>query len=166
MASGTSKGKIDPVFEKRITALEESAYSTADSFKKSYTTYRKWAIPEGVSNLWHVPSMHMPTWDRNGINQLYSAEILNGDPKTGGTCADLVAMKIQNDFLAAEERAFRLRHASYTRCAAMAHGRFDGHGKKDESLFTFIKTSIEEIIKAGGGSGGGFGDGGDGTAYK
>lgn len=144
-----SKGRIDPVFDKRIKDLEASAQSTADSFRDAYTTYRKWAVPEGVTNLWHVPSMHIPTWDRNGINELYSAEILNGDPQSGGTTADLIAMKVQNDFLAAEERAFRLRHASYTRCAAMMHGRYDGQGKSEKSLFTFIKKSIEKIIEAG-----------------
>lgn len=159
-----SKGRIDPVFDKRIKDLEESAKSTADSFKNGYKQFRKWAVPEAVANLWHVPSIHMPTWDRNGINQLYSAEILNGDPKSGGTTADLIAMKVQNDFLAAEERAFRLRHASYTRCAAMMHGRFDGQGQPETSLFSFIKKSIEKIIEAGKGEGGSGSS--NGTAYK
>lgn len=149
MAHGKSKGQIDATFEKRITDLEASAESIAESYKSGYTQFRKWATPEGVTNLWHVPSMHMPTWDRFKINELYSAEILNGDPKTGGTCADLIAMKLQNDFLAAEERAFRLRHASYSRCGAMAHGRFHGQGRKGESTFSFIKTSIEQIIERG-----------------
>ncbi|NDD52304.1 hypothetical protein EBZ39_00230 [bacterium] len=149
MAHGTPKGKIDAVFEKRIKDLEKSARSTADTYKSGYTQYRKWATPEGVSNLWHVPSLHMPTWDRFEINKLYSADILNGDPQSGGTCADLIAMKLQNDFLASEERAFRLRHASYTRCGAMAHGRFDGQGKEGESSFSFIKDSIKEILEAG-----------------
>lgn len=144
-----SKGKIDPTFDKRVTNLEEFARATADSFKQAYTTYRKWAVPKEVKNLLHVPSLHNPAWDRNEINKLYSAEILSGDPEKGGTTADLIAMKVQNDFLAAEERAFRLRHASYTRCVAMMHGRFDGQGATENGLFTFVKKSIEQIIDAG-----------------
>lgn len=149
MSEGVSKGKIDPVFENRIKDLSESAKSTAESFKRSYNDYRKWSTPKGVSDLWHVPSMHMPTWDRYNINKLYSADILNGDPDSGGTCADLIAMKVQNDFLAAEERAFRLRHASYTRCVTLMHGRFDGQGRPETNMFKFIQTSIEKIIDAG-----------------
>lgn len=148
MGHGTPKASIDGVFSKRIADLEKSANSTAESFKKAYTDYRKWSTPEGVSNLWHVPSLHMPTWDRFGINSKYSSDILNGDPKSGGTVADLIAMKLQNDFLAAEERAFRMRHASYTRCGAMMHGRFHGQGKSGESSFSFIKDSIQNIIDA------------------
>lgn len=151
MAQGTSKGKIDATFNKRIDDLESSANSIAESYRTGYSpsNFRKWAIPAEIQNLWHVPSMHMPTWDRFKINELYSAEILNGNPDTGGTCADLIAMKLQNDFLASEERAFRLRHASYTRCGAMAHGRFDGQGKKGQSTFSFLRTSIEHIIERG-----------------
>lgn len=149
MAHGTPKGKIDEVFSKRIKDLEKSAETTAESFKNGYKQFRKWAIPDGVSNLWHVPSMHMPTWDRYKINELYCTEILNGKPAEGGTCADLIAMKVQNDFLAVEERAFRLRHASYTRCGAMMHGRFDGQGKPGRSTFSFIKDSIERVLEAG-----------------
>ena len=149
MAHGKSKGKIDDTFSKRITDLEESAKKIADSYKDGYATFRNWATPKEVTNLLHVPSMHMPTWDRFKINELYSAEILNGEPATGGTCADLIAMKLQNDFLATEERAFRLRHASYSRCGAMAHGRFDGQGNTGQSTFSFLKTSIEQIIERG-----------------
>lgn len=153
MSVGQTKGTIDSVFSKRIEDLEKSARTTADSFRYAYTDYRKWSTPDGVKNLMHVPSMHMPTWDRNSINQIYSAQILNGDPQSGGTCGDLIAMKLQNDFLAAEERAFRLRHASYTRCGAMMHGRFNGQGREGKSVFTFVKTSIEAIIQQGSSSG-------------
>lgn len=151
MPHGKSKGKIDDVFKDRVDALEDVARSTADSFKKNYAqdNYRKWATPKAVADLLHTPSMHMPAWDRYKINELYSSEILNGSPTNGGTCADLIAMKAQNDFLAAEERAFRLRHASYSRCAALMHGRFDGQGKKGLSVFSFVKTSIEHIIVQG-----------------
>lgn len=155
MAEGVSKGKVNDVFEKRVKNLAETARATADSFKESYKTARKWAIPDGIKNLCHVPSLHMPAWDRYDINKLYSSDILNGDPDSGGTCADLIAMKVQNDFLAAEERAFRLRHASYTRCAAMMHGRFNGQGQPETNMFEFIKSSIEKIVAAGQSSSGG-----------
>lgn len=149
MAHGKSKGKMFPVFTDRIAALEESAKEAAESFQFGYATYKKWAIPKNTANLWHVPSMHMPTWDRFDINQHYSETVLGEPGENSGTVADLVAVKVQNDFMAVEERAFRLRHASVARCNALAHGRLKEQGDKQESVFEYLKLTLENIIKAG-----------------
>jgi hypothetical protein len=149
MAHGQSKGKIFPVFSDRIEALEEAAKEAAESFKTGYTTYKKWAIPKNTANLWHVPSMHMPTWDRFDINQHYSEAILGPPGAESGTVGDLVAVKVQNDFMAVEERAFRLRHASIARCSALAHGKLKEQGDSEEGVFSYLKLTLENIIKAG-----------------
>ena len=150
MAHGQKRGKIDSVFEARVKELEQKAKSIAESFKSAYSTVRPWATPKDIKNLQHVPSMHMPAWKRFDINKLYSIDICGTGPKNCGTTGDLIGMKIQNEFLAVEERAFRLRHASYARCAALANGRFDTQGQTNKSSFSFAKQSIDAIIQAGG----------------
>jgi len=148
MAHGTSKGKVDPKFTDRINDLESKANKMAEQFR-NYGTYREWHTPKDTGDPLDVPSLHTPAWERNNINQLYSVDILAGPGKAGGTCGDLIAMKWQADFMAAEERAFRTRHASLVRCAAMAHGRFHGHGVAGKSIFSFLKDAVQTHINAG-----------------
>lgn len=148
MAQGTPLGVIDSKFLDRVNDLVKKARSFADHFR-DYTTWRAWHTPEEVGDLLDVPSLHNPTWNRNAINILYSEKILGGPGKKGGTCGDLIAMKIQADFMAVEERAFRTRHASYVRCASLAHGRLDGHGKPEVNVFDFMKDGLKTALEAG-----------------
>ena len=148
MAHGTSKGKIDPQFQARVTDLETKAKKAADHFR-TQSNYRDWNMPATTGDPLDVPSLHSPAWDRNSINQLYSVDILAGPGRKGGTVGDLIAMKWQADFMAAEERAFRTRHASMIRCASFAHGRMNGHGKTGLSVFSFLKDAVQSHIDAG-----------------
>lgn len=147
---GTSSGKVDPAFQKRITQLEERAKKISEKFK-SLQGPIPWNVPDELKDkeLLDVPGLHGPAWDRNGINELYSNKILAGPLKEGGTTGDLIAMKWQADFMATEERAFRTRHASFVRCAAFMHGRLDGHGKPKVSIFSFLKDGVQSFIDAG-----------------
>jgi len=106
-------------------------------------------VPKEVKEPLDVPKLHDPVWDRNSINQKYSVDILAGPGQEGGTVGDLIAMKWQADFMAAEERAFRTRHASLVRCAAVAHGRLNGHGESGTSIFSFLKDAAQTHITAG-----------------
>ena len=148
MAHGKPLGVIDSKFSDRVKDLVKKARSFADHFR-DFNTWRAWHTPEEVGDLLDVPSLHNPTWERNAINTLYSEKILGDVGQKGGTCGDLIAMKIQADFMAVEERAFRTRHASYVRCAALAHGRLDGHGKPEVNIFDFMKDGIKTHIEAG-----------------
>jgi hypothetical protein len=149
MSHGKQKGKVDSQFTKRIDDLEEKAKKCSESFK-SMDTFRPWHVPKELGDPLDVPSLHNPAWERNAINQLYSETILAGPGKEGGTCGDLIAMKWQADFMAVEERAFRTRHASFARCASLAHGRLDGHGTATVGIFSFLKDGIQSQIDAGG----------------
>lgn len=151
MAHGdTNKAKLTAVFEKRINELEASARSQAQQFRY-FNVYRKWHTPNELSNanLYDTPGMSSPTWDRNEINQIYSNDVLLGPGKDGGTTSGTTAMKLQCDFLAAEERAWRLRHINLVRAACLAHGRIYGHGSRGPSIFSTLKNMIEEYIQAG-----------------
>ncbi len=148
-AHGTTKGIVDGKFTARVTNLEERAQKAAEHFK-TQSGFRDWNVPAELHDPLDVPSLHVPAWERNSINQLYSESILRGPGKSGGTCGDLIAMKWQADFMAAEERAFRTRHASYTRAMAAMHGRLKGHGKAGVSIFSFLKDAVQSWIDAGG----------------
>jgi hypothetical protein len=152
MANGESRGQVDEKFTKRINDLEDIAQKMSEQFK-DWQHFRPWHTPKELvdaeRDLLDVPSLHTPCWDRNSINQLYSEKILAGPGKEGGTTGDLIAMKWQADFMATEERAFRLRHASLPRCAALMHGRLDGHGQKKISVFSSFAGSVKTSIDTG-----------------
>lgn len=148
MGHGTSKGKIDPAFEKRVSDLEKKADKAKTQFR-NHGEYREWWTPKGVKDPLDVPSLHTPNWDRNSINQLYSDTIVKQSDESAGTTGDMLAMKWQADFMAVEERAFRTRHASLVRCASMAHGRLDGHSRPEKGVFSHLKNTIDQAIKEG-----------------
>lgn len=64
-------------------------------------------------------------FSRAGVNRDYEACLNAQPPGSGGTAASL---KIQVDYAAAVERAYRTRHASPVRCALHAAARLAGHG--------------------------------------
>lgn len=146
---GGPKAKIDPKFEERIKELEKKAKNFSEHFR-NHTKYREWHTPKEVTDLLDVPSIDNPTWDRNNINELYSEKIVGQAGDKAGSFGDAQAMKWQADFMTVEERAFRTRHASFVRCASLAHGRLDGHGKEQKSIFSFFKDGVQSAIKLGG----------------
>ena len=148
MAHGKSKGKVDDKFTQRVNDLEQKAKKMAEQFR-NFDGYREWHIPKDLKEPLDVPALHNPAWDRNTINQTYSVDVLAGPGDAGGTVGDLIAMKWQADFMAAEERAFRARHASLVRCASHAHGRLNGHGQSGQSIFSFLKDAVQTHISAG-----------------
>lgn len=150
MAHGVSKGQVDAKFSQRISGLETRAQQQSTMFK-TMGEVRQWHTPDELASrdLLDVPSLHNPCWDRNNINALYSEQLLAGPGKQGGTSGDLIAMKWQADFMAAEERAFRMRHASLCRCASLMHGRLDGHGRSAVGIFSFLKEGVQNYIDVG-----------------
>jgi hypothetical protein len=156
MAHGTPKGKIDDQFKKRVEELEEKAKNQSENFK-SQNGLRPWHTPEAMKSvsLLDVPNLHEPAWNRDKLNQLYSDEILAVEKSKGGVVGDLIGVKRQIDFMAVEERAWRLRHASFTRCAVLAHGRLDGHGTASVGIFATVKNEIENRMAQGAITGGG-----------
>jgi hypothetical protein len=149
MAHGKAdKAKLTDKFIKRIDELKEMANTQADQFRK-FDAFRKWHTPEDLkdANLYDTPGMSSPTWDRNEINQIYSNDVLAG-PGKGGTTGGQIAMKLQCDFLAAEERAWRLRHINLVRAACLSHGRIKRHGNSKMSVFEQLKNLIDTYIQA------------------
>lgn len=150
MANGTPHGEVTPNFQKRISDLENKAQQQSQNFRQSSGT-RPWHTPNDMAdkNLLDVPNLHEPSWNRDRANIVYTENVLSLEPKNAGTAGDIASMKKQIDFMATEERAWRLRHASLVRCAALAHGRLAIHGKTNEGIFSMIKNVAENHIIGG-----------------
>jgi hypothetical protein len=147
---GTTRGQVDGKFEARVKQLEQRAQKMSETFRQQNGA-RDWHTPDEMKDkeLLDVPNLHEPSWNRDSINQIYSMSVLAGPGRKGGTTGDLVAMKWQADFMATEERGWRLRHASLIRCACFMHGRLDGHGQAKKSVFSFLKDGVQSHIDAG-----------------
>lgn len=145
--TASAKGKIDPKFQTRIDDLQEKARSQSAHFR-THSGTRAWHTPDDMKtrDLLDVPNLHEPAWNRDSLNQLYCDTILSFDKS--GLVGDLAGVKRQINFMAAEERAWRLRHASKSRCMAVSHGRIDGHGNK-RGIFNMILNEAENLIKFG-----------------
>jgi hypothetical protein len=151
MAHGHVKSKIHDKFSDRIKDLEEQANKQSEHFR-THNGVRPWHTPESMKtrDLLDVPNLHEPAWNRDTINQNYCLDVVAGDATSAGTTGDIKALKVQIDFMAVEERAWRLRHATAVRCAAVAHGRLSGHGAKNNSVFSMVKTAAENYRISGG----------------
>lgn len=147
MGHGKTKAAVMPSFSARIDDLLATAKQLSDALRDGQA--RPWHMPAGVKEPLDVPSLSVPAWERNDINQKYAVDVC-GDPKDPGTSGDAISLKWQADFMAAEERAFRTRHASLPRCMAAAHGRLSGHGNTEGGVFNLIRKAANGAIEEGG----------------
>lgn len=146
MGHGVKKGELTGVFKKRMSELRARAKNWSDSFR--FGGAKHWYTPDGLKEPLDVPSLSVPAWERNEINQKYSVDIC-GNPNAPGTVGDLVAMKWQADFMAVEERAFRTRHASLPRAMAVMHGRLQGHSNPTGGIYKQLELAIERALSDG-----------------
>jgi hypothetical protein len=160
MAHGTPSGSITTAFEIRIYDLEQKARTQSEQFRYNNAT-RPWHTPVDMANknLLDVPNLHEPSWNRDEANKIYAEDVLNANKDKVGTAGDIAGMKKQIVFMSVEERAWRLRHATAIRCAALAHGRLDGHGVADTGIFSMVKNVVDNHILAGNDSTGRAGEG-------
>ena len=93
-------------------------------------------------------------FDLSGISKAFSREeneedVANSikDGANPGTSGDLIVSVMQGDYLAAQERAFRLRHQTTVRSSMHAAARRMGHGH-DKGIFKRgVKGVVENILK-------------------
>lgn len=142
---------IDPNFVEQLDKLKDQSkriyISTLvgdDSDGNCVTSQRKWQIP--TPNTWDLNLFNISgisgAFDRATANQVYIRALTKG-PKVGlldkapegeGRVADCQAMKIQIDYMATMERAFRLRHASSIRCKLHSAARRRGHSTWNDAI--------------------------------
>lgn len=141
----STKGQVHPAFKKRLDELAARALNFAKAFMRE--EQRKWNVPDDMEaeNLFEIQSLHKPSFDRDSINANYSQCFQSVDDM--GTVGDVIGIKFQLDYMAAEERQFRLRHASTCRCLTHAMGRRRAHG--EGPVFPAIERQAGDAIKSG-----------------
>ena len=122
---GKPKATIDPVFTGRLRELREQAKNLHNAHQGK--AQRNWQIPEDMTtSLLDIKNLHMPAFDREELNNQY-AEVTK-DADNAGTIGDVISIKMQLDYNAMEERAFRARHTTFCRSMCLGQGRRYGQG--------------------------------------
>ena len=143
--NSTPVAYIDPLFQSHIDSLKEqsrrifiSTLSGNDTTNPcDVTSQRKWQIPEANGwdlNLFSISDMNN-AFDRATINEVYLRAQMKTDPVGDfdkapageGRVSDCQVLKLQIDYMAVRERAFRLRHATSIRCKMHGATRRRGH---------------------------------------
>lgn len=150
MPKGTQKADVLAPFNTRIAELRAQAEAQAKSFKGE--GFRPWNIPDDLEPAQHLINdiriLHGGTdkgFDRTTINKKY--EECFQDASNPGTGGDVIGLKLQMDWLAAAERAFRFRHASTVRLLthAMCRRWFQSKGP----AIKYVETAVKNVIQAG-----------------
>lgn len=143
-----SKGKVHDVFTARIAGLRGEADAMFEAFRGNQQ--RVWqAADKALHSLTDVENMHKGIFDREEINANYSQ--IAEDQENLGSGGDVAGLKLQIDYLAVEERAFRVRHMSLSRAFHHAHARARGQGKgplwgENSGVMSLVK----HCLRAGG----------------
>lgn len=133
MADGKTKSRFDPNLDKQVEKLCDDSISLASA-----------TLDLGQGRVWMHGSNDYELTDISGLKEPFKreelqanyAEVMNDlDP---GTAADKVAIKFQSDYLAAMERAYRLRHTGLVRTEIFSAMRRRIQGE----------TNLREITKA------------------
>lgn len=147
MPAGTKKADIYAVFSQRLQALRDYAAAAAAAAQQAGP--RQWCIPPGMadsaSSLQDIANLHKAGFDRSEINTGY--EQCFQTSSNPGTTGDVIGTKLQCDYNAAEERAFRFRHATPVRCLVHAAGRRQGDA--GGPVFRHIEETTAAVINSG-----------------
>ena len=143
---GNKQADVHSVFSGRLRQLIAAAAACADGFRRS--GQRGWTVPDenDAESLFDVPALHQPGFDREPINVNY--EQCFQDEENPGTVGDVIGLKLQVDYVAAEERAYRFRHASTVRCLVHAAGR--RMGDSVGPVFRYVEETVGDVIRTGG----------------
>lgn len=111
------------------------------------TNQRKWNLP-GINQGWNgnpldITGMNL-AFQRDDINDLHCVSMTSS-----ARLADSMAMKRQADYMAAEERAYRLRHATGIRCNVHSAARLVAHGHGNGVYHNGVLGYIQDGLAAG-----------------
>lgn len=139
--------EIHAVFRDTAAGLKDDADALAKA--TAGTGQRRWQV--GPIKDWDGDPLQIAgmaaRFDRGPVGQNY-AELLS-DPQAPGTVGGAQALVLQSDYVAAQERGFRVRHATSVRCAAHAAGRRRGHADDRGVIQAGVVRYVEDLIKRG-----------------
>lgn len=147
---GQTKASVTAVFTNRLRDLHRQAKEAHNALQGKHQ--RQWMIPNDLqAEILDVPQLHFNSWDRTEINDQYEQVTISR--AAAGTNGDIISLKLQIDYNAVEERAFRARHTTLCRVMCLGHGRRFGHGH-GEMWFPGkgIEAEAAAFIAAGGAS--------------
>lgn len=142
-------------YKKQLDNLAATSSGIADAIVLS--GQRPWMVPDqgDGTNLWNYDIFNISgstsiinAFDREQINIDYTKALKTAGEENGGLLADTKATKLQNDYLACQERSLSLRYASSIRSAMHASARRKGHGNS-VGVFGVMNKVVENIISAG-----------------
>ncbi len=144
----SSKGTIHDRFRLQAEALQAEAAAIAASV--TATGQRPWQTGDDDSK-WDGDPLNIGgitlAFDRSDIGQAYASCL--SDPSHPGSTADAMALKLQSDWLAMQERAFRCRHETSVRAAVHAAARRAGHAHEKGVIKTGVIGYVQTILKQG-----------------
>jgi len=104
---------------------------------------RPWQIPSGPAKSFDKPA---EAFNRDEIGNNYATAVASAGSKA--TAGDVTGLKLQSDWMAALERAYRARHASVPRLLVMSAGRRKGHGHAAGPIAAVARYALT-VIAAG-----------------
>jgi hypothetical protein len=134
-------GHLDSNYVAQSNTLAD--YGTTDGDANLEQDQRMWMVPELNGASWDIPGW-AAAYSRKGIGDVYT-QVLS---YPSGSAGDAMAMKMQSDYVATQERAYRLRQLSPVRACMHAAARRLGHGQ-DNGIFGRIDSTIQDVIAAG-----------------
>lgn len=140
-----ARSRIHDVFQRLIDSIKSGLKSISQA--QQGTAQRKWLAPDDwQGDPFNIAEIHKPAFDREAINTNY-LELFTTDSKAGA--GDAGSLKIQLDYVAIAERAFRSRHASHVRCLAHTAARHAGQAH-DAGVFAHVQNYAQDLSKAAG----------------
>lgn len=139
-------GSLSDSFLANVAALQAHAENVAAA--EANTQLRSWML--SVIAYWSGNPL-----DINGMAQAFTrtdnsntyAAVL-ADPSKG-SAGDAASAKLQSDYLALQERSFRLRHATPIACRLTAAARRLGHGAAGNGVFARVTSFAQDQLVAG-----------------
>jgi hypothetical protein len=129
-------------FVTQLAALQ--AYDIAiGAANVEFGNQRQWMVPDLGSGSFTIPGF-AGAFDRSepatGYGESFTSE--------NGSAGDAMAAKLQSDYLAAQERAYRSRKNSKIRCGFHAATRRTAHGAA-AGVFARVAGHVQDVIQAG-----------------
>ncbi len=144
---GTTKGSVHPEL---VAVLDQLAADAGELARSALAPgARVWQVPPsrsqpvGVLDIAGIGSL----FDRSAIGQNYADTLSDADAP--GTTGDTQSLRLQNERLAMEERAYRLRHCSPIRSAVHAAARRAGHADPAGVFGAASRGHLENLIRGG-----------------
>lgn len=140
-------GVIDSRYLAQIARLKQAA--GLDSAETLVLTQRSWFMPDPNGSLYDGNPRSLEAikyaFDRTALGLNYLQALL--DVKGAG--GDAMSDKVQSDYLAALERAYRLRHMGFPRTALHAAARRSGHAATVGGVFDRVTQYASDLLVAG-----------------